>query len=159
MLNSRAFGPPHTPVTNCTLKPGTRLAFYYGLVEWLRLAGTLGGHQSDPCSSRAASQGCSKPHPFSAAVSRVMQPCWGPSPAFQPLALWKMVSSYPAAVQALLVPPAFLLGWVLLLWDTGQICLWCKAYGTVGLLLSSASFGVSCPQEGNSFWFRIAQAL
>lgn len=39
-------------------------------MEQFRLAGTPGGHQPNPCSSRAASQGCSGPHPFSVAGLR-----------------------------------------------------------------------------------------
>lgn len=57
-----------------------------------------------------------------------------------------MLSSYPAAMQALPAPPASLLGWVLLV-DTGQLCLWYKAYGIVDFCCLLLLLGYRSPRK------------
>lgn len=54
-----------------------------------------------------------------------------------------MVSSYPAGAKTLPIPPESLLGWVLPLCDTGQLCLRCMGLQTCNISVCCLFWGIT----------------
>lgn len=146
LLNSRALGPHDASVINCTSKLCYKTGFFpqaCGVIQagrdtWRSPVQCLLKWSCLPGLLKASSFHCCR-----CLGLEIIQPRWGPGPAFQPLALWQMVSSYPAGAKTLPIPPESLLGWVLLLCDTGQLCLQCMGLQTCNISVCCLFWGIT----------------